>query len=361
MKKYLIIGLLLLAAGAYILAPMFRSKPIENNTVNEAPALFDFQENLITTYGTNITIEASILSDEVAKVEVVYDDTVLYVKNDPKGKVSLSFDGTYRGVGSRGLDLMVTMKDGRTFVDNRIVRVVSNLQPEKMVANIKAKYPHNTTSFTQGLEFYNGKLYESTGQYGSSFIAEVDLTSGKINENKKIALDATHFGEGITILNDVIYQLTWQNQKCLTYDLGESIIPKGEFPYKGEGWGITNDGTYLIMSNGTERIQFKDPNNFLTVRTIEVYDDKGPRLALNELEYIDGKLYANVWQSAEVLVIDPYTGIVTAVVDCSELVKEGQGIDREVLNGIAHNQGKVYMTGKNWKQLFEVTIDPLVP
>ena len=256
---------------------------------------------------------------------------------------------------------MVTLKNGQTYVDNRIVRVVSDVEPEQLIARIVKTYPHQTTSFTQGLEFYKGKLYESTGQYGRSFVAEVDLNTGVVSPTVKMGLDATHFGEGITILNDVIYQLTWQKQKCITYDLKETIVPKGEFAYKGEGWGITNDGSSLIMSNGTEQIHFRDPNSFLSQRVIEVYDNNGPRPAINELEYIDGKIYANVWQSSDVLVIDPPTGRVLQVIDCSELVKQGQGMDREVLNGIAHQNGKVYMTGKNWKSLFEVRFDPLLP
>lgn len=361
MKKYLIIGLLLVAAAAFVLAPLFRSNPIEPAVETEVPAKFTFQENLITAFGNNITIEADIFSDEIQKIEVVYDDTVLFVKNNPRGKISLSFDGTYRGVGARNLDLLVTMKDGKSYIDNRIVRVVSNVEPERLVAKIVKTYPHESTSFTQGLEFYKGRLFESTGQYGRSFVAQVDLTTGKINPNLKMGLDATHFGEGITILNDVIYQLTWQNQKCITYDLKDAIVPKGEFAYKGEGWGLTNDGMHIIMSNGTEQIHFRNPETFMTERTIEVYDNNGPRPALNELEYINGKIYANVWQSNNVLVIDPFTGMVEQIIDCTELVKEGQGLDREVLNGIAHNEGKIYMTGKDWISLFEVRLEPLLP
>jgi glutamine cyclotransferase len=361
MKKYLIIGLLLIAAAAFVIAPLLRSDNDGPEATDDLPAQFDFKENLITVFGQNIKVNASILSDEVSRVEVMYDDTILFTKDRPKGKISFDFNGTYRGVGARNLDLMITLKNGETFVDNRIVRVVSDVEPERLVAKIVSKYPHETTSFTQGLEFYNGRLFESTGQYGQSFVAEVDLATGKINENMKMGLDATQFGEGITILNDVIYQLTWQKGRCFTYDLGDKIVPKGEFTYKGEGWGLTNDGTFLIMSNGTEQIVFRDPETFLVERTIEVYDRNGPYLALNELEYIDGMIWANVWQRSDVLVIDPKTGRVMEIIDCSALLAEGQGLNREVLNGIAQNKGKIYMTGKNWRQLFEVRVEPLVP
>jgi glutaminyl-peptide cyclotransferase len=361
MKKYVIIGLLLAVAAAFVIAPFLR--PDSNGTENaeEAPAQFDFTENLITVYGQNIDVKASILSDDVARIEIVYDDTILYIKENPRGKVSINFDGTYRGVGARNLDLMVTLKNGETYVDNRIVRVVSDIDPEPMVAKVVAKFPHEQSSFTQGLEFYKGRLFESTGQYGQSFVAEVDLNSGKVSETVRMGLDATQFGEGITILNDVIYQLTWQKGRCFTYDLSDKIVPKDEFTYKGEGWGLTNDGSSLIMSNGTEQIVFRDPETFLIERTIEVYDRNGPYLALNELEYIDGMIWANVWQRSDVLVIDPLTGRVMQTIDCSALFPEGQGLNKEVLNGIAHNNGRIYMTGKNWRYLFEVRVEPLAP
>lgn len=355
MKKYLIAIMVILVAAAMILVPLLKSDPEIVEPTEDAPALFTFKENLITKFGDEISIEAEILSDEVKFVKAVFDDTVLFEKENPTGKVSFPFNGTYRGVGAKKFNLEVTLKDGTEFVDNRIVRVLSDVIPEQLQVNIVKTYPHLTTNFTQGLEFYKGKLFESTGQYGQSFVAEVDINSGAVNENRKMGLDATHFGEGITILNDVIYQLTWQKQKCITYDLGDNIVPKSEFNYIGEGWGLTNDGTYLIMSNGSERITFRNPKTFLVERTIEVYDEQGPRLALNELEYIDGKIYANVWQSADVLVIDPETGRVLQVIDGTNLLI-GQGPDREVMNGIAfdENTGRIFMTGKNWKSLFQV-------
>lgn len=355
MKKYVIAILIVLVAGAMIVVPLVQNNAQTEVTEDEFPAQFTFKENLQTVYGNTIKIEAEILSKEVKLIKVVYDDTVLLEKANPSGRIVFDFDGTYRGVGAKSLNLEVTLKDGSEFVDNRIVRVLSDIKPEQLETEIVATYPHMTTSFTQGLEFYKGELFESTGQYGQSFVAQVDLQSGTVSDNRKMGLDATYFGEGITIFNDVIYQLTWQKQKCITYDLSDKIVPKSEFPYTGEGWGITNDGNQLIMSNGSEQLTFRNPKTFLVERSIEVYDNKGPRLALNELEYIDGKIYANVWQSAEVLVIDPATGRVLQVIDGRKLLI-GQGADREVMNGIAVNRetGKIYMTGKNWKSLFEV-------
>jgi glutamine cyclotransferase len=240
-------------------------------------------------------------------------------------------------------------------MDNRMVRVLSDIKPEIWIADINATLPHDPTSFTQGLEFNSGILYEGTGQKGLSNVMQVDLKTGAIK--KKMGLDANYFGEGITILGNKIYQLTWQEQKCFVYDKNTLQLEK-DLPYVGEGWGLCNNGESLIMSDGTERIVFRDPENFQTQKTIEVYDDKGPISKLNELEYIDGLIYANVWMTNSIVVIQPENGKVIAVIDGTELVKQGRGTG-DVLNGIALNpeNGKIYMTGKNWPKMFEVKIN----
>lgn len=319
-------------------------------------AQFTFDANLQIAVDEEVDVEIEVLAEEIEKMDVIYDDTLLYSWSSPKKNKSFKLNGALRGVGAKRLDLISTLKDGTTQTDNRMVRVVSDITPIKLVAEIVETHPHSTSSFTQGLEFYNGKMYESTGLNGKSKVFQVDPLSGKANEDMSMALDATHFGEGITILNDIIYQITWQNQKCITYDLKDQIIPKGEFAYKGEGWGMCNDGTSLIMSNGTERLVFRNPETFMVEKTIEVYNNYGPIIALNELEYIDGLIYANVWMTENIMVIDPATGKVLQEIEASELKAKGQGPDQEVMNGIAHDSatGKNYVTGKNWAALFEV-------
>jgi glutamine cyclotransferase len=150
--------------------------------------------------------------------------------------------------------------------------------------------------------------------------------------------------------------LTWQQQKCFVYDK-ESLVLQKDIPYTGEGWGLCNDGTYLIMSDGTERLYFRDPETFEIKKIIEVYDQFGPKIKLNELEYINGKIYANVWMEDQLLVIDPATGKVNAIVDCKDVIAQGRGTG-EVLNGIAYNPTtkKTYLTGKNWSKSVEVSI-----
>jgi YVTN family beta-propeller protein len=260
--------------------------------------------------------------------------------------------------GAFGIEIVAFRKDGTSFSDQRLIRILSDVTPEKWAVEIVSSLPHLETSFTQGLEFNEGKLFEGTGdpnQAGETVIAEVDLKTGAIV--RKMGLDASHFGEGITILGDELYQLTWKNQKCLVYNKSDFKSIK-EFTYTGEGWGLCNDGKSLIMSDGSERIYFRSPKTFDVERTIEVYTDQGPIARLNELEYVDGLIYANIWTSNNVAVIDPATGKVIATIDATQLVQEGKG-NGEVLNGIAYNSvtKKLYMTGKFWSKMFEVKVN----
>lgn len=355
MKKYIIIGLLLLVGGVFLLKPLFTDGGETDPTEEVLPAQFKFEDNLATVGDEKAPLEISINGDDIEKLELYYNDSVLKTWKNPKGQLNFTLEAGLFGVGTRTLNLLSTLKDGSSFVDNRMVRVLSDIIPLKKTAQIVGEFPHDPTSFTQGLAFYNGKLYEGTGDpgdQGKTIVAEVDLATGKILNS--MGLQAGFFGEGITILNDKIYQLTWKNQKCYVYDAKTLQLEK-EFNYKGEGWGITHDGTSLIMSDGTERVVFRNPATFAIERTIEVYNNQGPINYLNELEYIDGKIYANVWTTAGVAVFDPKTGKVLEEIDGSELFKLGRGAG-EVLNGIAHNPatGKTYMTGKNWIKLFEV-------
>ncbi len=355
MKKYIIIGLLLLVGGVFLLKPLFTGSGEIDPTEEVLPAIFKFEDNLATVSDEKAPIVIIVNTDDIEKLELYYNDSILKTWKNPKGKINFTLDAGLFGVGTRTLNLLSTLKDGSSFVDNRMVRVLSDIVPVKKTAQILGEFPHDPTSFTQGLAFYNGKLFEGTGDpgnQGKTIVAEVDLSTGKILNS--MGLQAGYFGEGVTVLNDKIYQLTWKNQKCYVYDV-KTLQLLSEFDYKGEGWGLTHDGTSLIMSDGTERIVFRDPKTFAIERTIEVYNNQGPINYLNELEYIDGKVYANVWTTAGVAVFDPKTGKVLEEIDASELFKLGRGAG-EVLNGIAHNPatGKTYMTGKNWLKMFEV-------
>lgn len=352
MKRYVIIGLIAAVILSMILVPMLRNSGPEVGEEDLIPATFGFEENLAAKWDETIQIEIMINEDDISKLELIYNDSTFKTWNNPTGTIKMPFKAGFYGLGTRSLKLLSTMSDGSTFVDERMVRVLSDIIPEIWIASPVKNYPHSSTSFTQGLEFNEGILYEGTGQRGQSMIAQVDLNSGSIL--KKMGLDANYFGEGITILGDKLYQLTWQEQKCFVYDKKTLQLEK-DIPYVGEGWGLCHDGTSLIMSNGTERITFRDPKTFEIQRTIEVYSHLGPVTNLNELEYADDLIYANVWMTNKVAVIDPNNGKVLAEIDATELTKQGRGTG-DVLNGIAYNEKteKWYMTGKNWIKLFEV-------
>lgn len=235
-----------------------------------------------------------------------------------------------------------------------------------------ATYPHDRQAFTQGLVFRDGVLYESTGQYGASTLRKVDPATGKVLAHT--SLPRQYFAEGIEMVDDRIYQLTWREGFCFVYDR-ETLRPVEQFRYRGEGWGLAYDGQSLIMSDGSDSLYFHDPKTFKRTRTIRVTDHDAktkkpvPIRNLNELEYIRGEIWANVWQSTRIVRIDPETGSVTGWIDCNGFVPEeykaelaGPIRNRErVLNGIAFDpdRNRVYITGKNWPVLYEIEIvDP---
>ena len=356
MKKYLIIGLIILVIGSMVVVPILRNSSTNNVEYDSSiPAEFTFEQNLAIVY--NEIVELSVkINQPIQKLELAFGDTILKSWSNPKeGTIKLNFNPSIFGIGTKPISLISTLSNGTSVNDNRMVRVLSDIIPPVWIAKVRHAYPHNSTHYTQGLEFFNNVLFEGTGQYGNSKIAKVDLQTGKPDDNKSITLAGNYFGEGITILNNKVYQLTWQEQTCFIYRLPDFKLEKS-ISYVGEGWGLCNDGEYLIMSNGTERITFRNPETFAIEKTIEVFDNTGPVSQLNELEYIEGKIYANVYTTTKIAVIDPITGRVESIIDAGLLEKEGRGFG-DVLNGIAYNNGKIYMTGKNWNKLFEVELE----
>lgn len=255
------------------------------------------------------------------------------------------------------IKVYVSYKDekGEQHGDTRTVVFFSDVAPKQLAAvNVKA-YPHEKTSYTQGLEFYKGKLFEGTGQVGQSILAEIDLNSGSIV--RKIDLEKRYFGEGITILNDTIYQITWSERTCFVYDMNFNKIK--EFSYDGEGWGLCNDGTHLIMSNGSSEIVWRDRHTFEIVKRITIFSDDAETDSLNELELINGNLFVNVYTTDQIIEVDTATGKILSEIDCSGIVNDGRVPGADVLNGIAYNSatGKIYITGKWWPKLYEVKFE----
>jgi len=233
----------------------------------------------------------------------------------------------------------------------------ANSEPMHYTYSVVNVYPHDKNAFTQGLVFVNGVLYESTGLYGNSTLRCVELETGHILQ--LYALPNEYFGEGITIFDDKIIQLTWQSKKGFLYDK-HSFDLLQEFSYPTEGWGITYDGSRLIMSDGTATLYFLNPETFENVGQVEVQDN-GPVTELNELEYVQGEVYANIWKEEKIAVIDPQTGQVKGWIDMSGIMDpENQDTDN-VLNGIAYDvkEDRLFVTGKRWSQLFEIKLIPL--
>jgi glutaminyl-peptide cyclotransferase len=219
-------------------------------------------------------------------------------------------------------------------------------------------YPHDTNAFTEGLLFLNGALYESTGQYGQSTLRKVDLKSGKVLQQVTVA--PQFFGEGLAQLDGKLYQLTWQEKAGFVYDLNTFQLERRFYnPY--EGWGLTSDGKSLIMGDGSDQLRFFDPQTWSVQRTIDVRENGVAVPNVNELEYIKGEIYANIWRTDRIVRIDPATGNVLRDYDLSGLLPDtDRQPNTDVLNGIAYdpNGDHLYVTGKNWPKLFEIKLKP---
>jgi glutamine cyclotransferase len=228
-------------------------------------------------------------------------------------------------------------------------------EPRQLAYEIVASTPHDPLASTQGLLLHEGVYYESTGGYGSSTLRRVEPASGKVLQIRD--LPPTAFGEGLALRGDRLYQLEWKSGKGFIYDL-ESFDRVGDFRYEGEGWGLAWDGTHFILSDGSDRLRFLDPETFAVVRTVAVHDPLGPVDQLNELEFIEGKVYANRWHEDEILVIDPASGTVEAILNLAAQERPRPRDPESVLNGIAWDpaSGLLHVTGKRWPHVHVLRI-----
>lgn len=280
---------------------------------------------------------------------------------------SFTLDTKNYGVGKQLVSAMVYYGEGKSKRINNTVEVFADAPYKAYSYKIINTYPHDGNAFTQGLEYHNGHLYESTGQRKESTIRKVELKTGKVLQ--KTDIEDRYFGEGITIMDDKIYFLTWQAHKGFIYDL-ETLEKQGDFTYgrSKEGWGLTNNGKELIKSDGTSKIWFLDPETQKEKRYIQAYTHERQIPRLNELEYINGKIFANWWRvdninkSSVIVIINPENGVVEGAIDLNELrniVKKDQKLKNDdVLNGIAYDKetNHLFVTGKNWKKLFEIEL-----
>lgn len=239
------------------------------------------------------------------------------------------------------------------------IEVVSHIEPALYDYELVKTYEHDANSFTQGLEFYRDTLYETTGQNGNSYLRKLDFETGRVY--KQANLEQQYFGEGMTVLNHKLYYLTWRSQLGFIYN-PDTLERVQSFAYSKpiEGWGITNDGQFLYQSDGTEKIWRMDPESLKLLDYVNVYSPSGKIKSVNELEWIDGKIYGNVWMRDAIAIIDPKTGAVEGIVNFADLRKQLKSPTAEVLNGIAYHPVRktIFVTGKFWDKLFEVKIKP---
>jgi glutamine cyclotransferase len=329
-------------------------QPDTTNTPSENPLrLIRFDK---PTSGAMFTAGESIAITLKLTDTIQPDSIVLYRNSERIKKISdLSFN-LQTETGKPGTIQLnaIAWKDGRRQTASISVKLKSNTKPTSYSYRIVKAYPHDPEAYTQGLFYYNGYLYEGTGQQGASSLRKVELETGKILQS--VNLSREYFGEGITILNDKIYQLTWTNGTGFVYDAA-TFKPINTFSYTTQGWGLTTNGNELVMSDGSNTIYFREPNGFRELRRIEVFDNNGPVKMLNELEYIDGKIYANVYLTDRIIIINPETGVVEGNIDMQGLLTTAQRTGKEdVLNGIAYDpeRNRIFVTGKYWGKLFQV-------
>jgi glutamine cyclotransferase len=244
------------------------------------------------------------------------------------------------------------------FLSGQTSDQVSAHPPQEYTFAIVSAYPHDTTAFTQGLAYRDGFVYEGTGREGQSSLRKVRLETGEIIQ--QVNLDPDLFGEGITLLNDKVIQLTWKSEIGFVYDLSGFHLLR-RFSYSGEGWGLATDGRELFMSDGTSEIRVLDRETFQEKRRIRVHDGSTPVNQLNELEFVEGQIFANVWHSNRVARISPQTGDVVGWIDLTGLLSPMYRLEPEaVLNGIAYDpvRKRLFVTGKLWPRVFEIRLIP---
>lgn len=300
-----------------------------------------------------------------AEVKGEKDSVVYYLGEQRLQKVtgngSLSYTFTNEKLGKWDFIARI-FRDGKQVEKKQEINLFNDTAPVAYTYEIINSYPHATDAYTQGLEFYKGVLYESTGQYGSSSLRKVALQTGEVLQ--KIDVPSNYFAEGITILNDKIYQLTWKEGVGFIYDV-DTFEKTGEFGYNQseEGWGLTNDGNWIYKSDGTEKIWFLNSETLSEESFLQTVTHRTISTKLNELEWVEGKIYANTYQKDGVAIINPKNGAIEGVIDFSGLRDNLGNVEdldsvNDVLNGIAYNKAtkKLYVTGKDWDTLFEVKI-----
>ncbi len=327
-------------------------KPVSQTVVKEKASLKinSPQRGLVIKRNQNIDIEYSISENKN-----LVDSCVVYLNNKQLNNPQQT-DSTLYKAGQNTLNIKVFQNNGLTHSETLKFNVVASQSPKKLKYEVVKTYPHNTQSYTQGLLYTKGILYEGTGQYSESTLQKIQIPNMEVIQSYKLPDEV--FGEGIVLFKDHIYQLTWRSRKAFVYQVKDFNLVR-EFYYNTEGWGITNYNDQLIMSDGTQNLYILEPESFSVISNLQVYNHLGPINRLNELEWINGKIWANVYLTNTIVIIDPKTGFVESELDLSAIVPDTYANqDDNVLNGIAYNDDKqsILVTGKRWPTLFELKI-----
>jgi len=324
---------------------------------NSPAALFEIQfDSNARSFQQNQSIAVSVKNKKDKSIDrVTYSiEGEERLVND--GKITLNIPT----LGEKTLKAKIDYEETSAEI-TRTFKLLASEAPEIYTYEIINKFPHDNKAYTQGLEFHNDTLYESTGKQKRSSLRKVDFTTGKVL--KQVNLEDNYFGEGLTILNEKIYMLTWRSGTGFIYDMNLNKTSSFKYGQSKEGWGLTNDGKKIFKSDGTEKIWFLDPNNLTETGHIETVTNKSIKDSANELEYVDGKIYANVYQTSGVMIIDANSGAIEGVINFGGLSKKVTHHDSwsdtdNVLNGIAYHPERktFFVTGKEWDKMFEVTI-----
>ena len=342
-----IIGLLFLISCATKNSDTPKSPRIKNLKFSK---IISPKINQFTKIGDEVAFELEPVEGSIDSIQIqAGGSSEIFSGNSFKWIPTTQKTGTYK------IQITVYSSDKQEIHYSRL-KLLSDIKPEQYSYIVTAVYPHDTKDYIQGLFFLDNLLIESTGQKGKSEIKKVDPINGKVIT--KVPLDDQYFGEGSTQYKDEIFHLTWHARTGFVYDL--DLNRKRSFKYNTQGWGITTMGDSLVMSDGSEKIYFMAPDDFSEIGKIEVYNDEGVINNLNELEYINGLIYANEWQTDFIHIIEPSTGRVLKTIDLSGLLTDEEAMAAEVLNGIAydHEGDRLFVTGKWWPWLFEIKLKP---
>lgn len=357
MRNYNALAFILLATLLVV------SCKVDTNT----ESFFSINEAVLKAqYTPKESIKLEVIDSSNKKIDsIVYSINNLKV-GSVKGNGKLSFSLKDQKLGYQNLKANIYF-EGTTEVDSTRVELISDITPKVLTYTIVNTYPHDIKAYTEGLEFYRDTLYEGTGNgagndtgiKGISSMRKVDYKTGTVI--KKVEYPEVVFGEGISILNGKIYQLTWKNNECYVYDV-TTFKKLKTLPYykEMEGWGMTNDGKNLYYNDGSEKIHIVNPETLQQIDYLNVYSGGSKIPSINELEWVDGKIYSNIYQKNFMIVINPNNGAVEAMLDLSDLENKRTKLsDVDVLNGIAYNPKTktFFVTGKNWDKMFEIKIN----